>query len=261
MQDAAERFAIRSALGGERTRIIRQFLTESLLLSVCGGVLGLALGYLGIAALRAAIPPYTLPAEANVALDGRVLLFTFTLAVLTGIVFGLVPAVVVTSGDVAVVMKDRARSTSAGVGSKVLRDALVVTQIALAFVLLTGAGTLLVRSLPRMLGANMGFDSTNVITAGVPIANERFPDSQKLNLYLKSIVANIGAIPGVQNVAFTSALPLRGWGYGMPFQIAGQPLVDRANRQVCFFKVVSPAHFHTLAIRQLQGRSLNEHDA
>jgi putative ABC transport system permease protein len=213
-----------------------------------------------MAALRAAIPRYTLPAEANVALDVRVLLFTFALAVLTGIIFGLAPAVLVTRGDLAGVMKDRARNTSAGMGSKTLRNALVVTQVALAFVLLTGAG-LLIRSLSRMVAADMGFDSTNVITGGLPIANERFPDSQKLNLYLKSIVANIGAIPGVRDVAFTSALPLRGWGYGMPFQIAGQPLVDRANRQVCFFKMVSPSYFHALGIRLLQGRSLNEHDA
>ena len=251
--------AIRSALGGERGRILRQFLTESVLLSACGGILGLGLGYAGMAALRVAIPPNTLPAEANVTLDLRVLLFTFALSVLTGIVFGLAPAIVVTRGGVAGVMKDRARNTSAGVGSKALRSALVVTQVALAFVLLTGAG-LLLRSLGRMLDADMGFDSTNVITAGVPIPNEQFPDPQKLNLYLKSIVANIGAIPGVRDVAFTSALPLRGWGYGMPFQIAGQPSVDRANRQACFFKMVSPSYFHALGMRLLEGRGLSEHD-
>jgi putative ABC transport system permease protein len=133
-----------------------------------------------MAALKAAIPPYTLPAEANVALDVRVLLFTFALSVLTGIIFGLAPALVVTRGDLAGVMKDRARNTSRGAGSKALRNALVVTQVALAFVLLTGAG-LLIRSLSRMLAADMGFDSTNVITAGLPIANEKYPDAQRLN--------------------------------------------------------------------------------
>ncbi|MBV8843317.1 MAG: FtsX-like permease family protein [Bryobacterales bacterium] len=231
--------AIRSALGGERGRIVRQFLTESVLLSFGGGILGLAVGYAGMAALRAAVPPNTLPAEADVALDIRVLLFTLSLSVLTGIVFGLAPAIVVTRGDVASVMKERARNTSAGTGSKALRTALVVTQVALAFVVLTGAG-LLLRSLSRMLAADMGFDSTNVITFGVPIPREQFPDPVKLNLYLKSIVANVGAIPGVREVAFASALPLSGWGYGMPFQIAGQPEVDRANRKVCFFKMVTP---------------------
>lgn len=251
--------AIRSALGGERTRIIRQFLTESVLLSLSGGVLGLGLGYAGMAALRASIPPYTLPAEANVGLDLRVLLFTFALAVLTGIVFGLAPAVVVTRGDVGGVMKDRARNTSAGIGSKALRNALVVTQVALAFVLLTGAG-LLIRSFSRMLNADLGFDSTNVITAGLPIANEQFPDPRKLNLYLKSIVANIGAIPGVRDVAFASTPPLQGWGYGMPFQIAGEPLVDRANRQGCFFKMISPSYFAAVGMRVIQGRGLNHHD-
>ena len=251
--------SIRSALGGERRRIIRQFLTESVLLSAAGGILGLGVGYAGMAALRAAIPPYTLPAEASVAIDLPVLLFTFALSVLTGIVFGLAPAVMVTRGDLAGVMKDRARNVSAGAGRKALRSALVVTQVALAFVLLTGAG-LLIRSLGRMLDADLGFDSTNVITAGLPIPNEKYPDPAKLNLYLKSIVANIQAIPGVRDVGFTSALPLQGWGYGMPFQIEGQPVADRANRQAAFFKMVSPSYFHVLGMHLLQGRSLNEHD-
>lgn len=251
--------SIRSALGGERSLIVRQFLTESVLLSGCGGVLGLGLGYAGMAALRAAIPPNTLPAEANVVLDIRVLAFTFAVSVLTGIVFGLAPAIMVTRGDVASIMKDRARGASAGTGRKTLRGALAVAQVALAFVLLTGAG-LLLRSLSRMLSADMGFDSTNVITAGLPIANERYPDPQKLNVYLKSIVAKVQAIPGVRDVAFTSALPLQGWGYEMPFQIAGQPLVDRPNRPICFFKMVSPTYFHTLGMRLLQGRGFNEHD-
>jgi putative ABC transport system permease protein len=252
--------AIRSALGGERLRIVRQFLTESVLLAGGGGILGLGLGYAGMAALRAAIPPNTLPAEANVALDIRVLLFTLALAVLTGVIFGLAPAVVVTRGDVSGLMKDRARNTSAGTGSRALRNALVVTQVALAFVVLTGAG-LLLRSLSRMLDADMGFDSTNVITARLPISNDQMPDPVKLNLYLKTILANMGAIPGVRDAAFTSALPLGGWGYGMPFQIADQPIVDRANRPVCFFKMVSPGYFHALGMRLLQGRGLNEHDA
>jgi putative ABC transport system permease protein len=251
--------SIRSALGGERSRIIRQFLTESVLLSACGGILGLGLGYAGMAALKAAIPPNTLPAEANVVLDIRVLAFTFAVSVLTGIVFGLAPAIVVTRGDVASVMKDRARGASTSAGRKTLRGALAVAQVALAFVLLTGAG-LLMRSFSRMLSADMGFDSTNVITATLPIPNEQYPDPQKLNIYLKSILASVQAVPGVRDVAFTSALPLQGWGYGMPFQIAGQPEVDRANRQVCFFKMVSAAYFHTLGMRLLQGRGFNEHD-
>jgi putative ABC transport system permease protein len=251
--------AIRAALGGERTRIIRQFLTESVLLSVTGGALGLALGYLGMAALKASIPPFTLPREANVTLDLRVLIFTIVLSVITGIVFGLVPAIITTRSNLASVMKDRARNTSSGSGRKTLRGALVITQVALAFVLLTGAG-LLIRSFSRMLSADMGFDSTNVVTAGLPIPEERYPDPRQLNQYLHSVSASVGAVPGVRDVALTSALPLQGWGYGMPFQIAGQPVVDRANRQSCFFKIVSPSYFLTLGMRLERGRGLNDHD-
>jgi len=251
--------AIRSALGGERTRIIQQFLTESVLLSVCGGVLGLGLGYAGIAALKAAIPPFTLPAEAAVALDVRVLIFTLVLSVLTGIVFGLAPAIAITRSNLSGIMKDSARNSSAGTGRRTLGGALVVTQVALAFVLLTGSG-LLIRSFFRMQQADMGFDSTNVITAGLPIPNERYPDPRQLNSYLRSILTSVGSVPGTREIAFTSALPLQGWGYGMPFQIAGQANVDRAKREACFFKMVTPSYFRTLGIRVRQGRDLNDRD-
>ena len=251
--------AIRAALGGERTRIVRQFLTESMLLALGGGVLGIALGYAGMAALKAAVPPYTLPSEANVALDLRALLFTFALTVLTGIVFGLAPAIITTSSNLADVMKDRTRNTSGGAGRVNLRGALVVAQVALAFVLLTGAG-LLLKSFSRMLSADLGFDSTNVVTAGLPIPDERYPDPRQLNQYLRSLVANINAVPGIRDVALTSALPLRGWGYGMPFQIAGRPTVDLAKRPSGFFKMVSPSYFRTLGMRVLRGRALSDHD-
>ncbi len=251
--------AIRAALGGERKRIIQQFLTESVLLSMSGGVLGLGLGYAGMAALKAAVPPFTLPAEADVALDMRVLIFTLVLSVLTGIVFGLAPAIMTTRSNLAGIMKDRARNASGGAGRNTLRGALVITQVALAFMLLTGAG-LLIRSFSRMLRADIGFDSTNVVTAGLPIPDERYPDPRQLNEYLRSVIANIGAVPGVRDVAFTSSLPLRGWGYGMPFQIAGQPTVDRSNRQACFFKMVTPSYFRTLGMKVRQGRALNDHD-
>ncbi|HEX5226935.1 MAG TPA: ABC transporter permease [Bryobacteraceae bacterium] len=251
--------AIRTALGGERARIVRQFLTESLLLSVSGGILGLALGYAGMAGLKASIPNGTLPAEAAVALDSRVLIFTLVLSVVTGLVFGIAPALAITRSNLADVMKDRARNSSAGLGRKSLRGALVVAQVALAFILLVGAG-LLLRSFSRMLTADLGFDSTNVETAQMPIPTERYPDPARLNEYVRSVVAGIGTIPGVREVAFSSALPLRGWGYGMPFQIAGRPTVDRANRPVGFFKMVTPTYFQVLGMRVLKGRLLNEHD-
>ena len=251
--------AIRAALGGERSRIVRQFLTESILLALGGGVLGIALGYEGMAALKAAVPPYTLPKEAAVALDLRALLFTFALTVLTGIIFGLAPAIITTGSNLADVMKDRSRNTSGGAGRVNLRGALVVAQVALAFVLLTGAG-LLLRSFSRMLSADLGFDSTNVVTAGLPIPDGRYPDPRQLNQYLRSIVANVGAVPGVRDVALTSALPLQGWGYGMPFQIAGRPQVDIANRPVGFFKIVSPSYFRALGMRVLRGRPLSDQD-
>jgi len=250
--------AVRASLGAGRWRLIRQFLTESVLLSVSGGVLGLALGYATMLLLRWAIPPFSLPREAVVSMDGRLLLFTLLIAVVTGLLFGLAPALQAARPDLATCMREGGRGSTTGSGRR-LRSALVVAEVALAFVLLTGAG-LLLRSFQLLLRVEAGFDSTNVITMGLPIPEKRFPDPAQLNGYLREVVSHVEALPGVREAALTTALPLQGASYGMPFQIANRPTVDRANRQGCFFKMVSANYFHALGIKLRKGRSLNQQD-
>jgi len=251
--------AIRASIGAGRWRLVRQFLTENVLLSICGGGLGLALGLALKAGLMAALPPFSLPREADVAIDTRVLLFTLILAVFTGIIFGLAPALQATRPNLAGCMKEGGRGSSSGSRHRV-RGGLVITEVALAFVLLTGAG-LLIRSFFQMQQVDTGFDSTNVLTAVLPISDKRFPDPAGLNAYLREVVGRVESIPGVRDVALTSALPMQGWGYGMPFQRADKPIVDRANRRACFFKMVSPSYFRTLSLRLRKGRALGDQDA
>jgi putative ABC transport system permease protein len=250
--------AIRASIGAGRWRLVRQFLTENVLLSICGGALGLGLGLLLKSGLQMAVPPFSLPREADVAIDWRVLLFTMALAIFTGIIFGLAPALQATRPNLAGCMKEGGRGVSSGRRQRV-RSALVVTEVALAFVLLTGAG-LLIRSFFRMQQVDTGFESRNVLTAVLPIPEQRFPDPAALNIYLREVVKRVESLPGVRDVALTSALPMRGWGYGMPFQRADKPMVDRANRRGCFFKMVSPSYFRALGMRLRKGRPLEEHD-
>ncbi len=250
--------AIRVALGAGRWTLARQFLTESLLISFAGGALGVLLGQLAMSGLKAVMPQYALPSEANVTLDGRVLLFSFALTVLTGLVVGLFPAVKATRPNLTQSLKQGGLGSSAGAHSRV-HSSLVVIEIALAFVLLTGAG-LLIRSLGKISNVDPGFDSTNVLTFNLPVSDERFPDPVGLNTFLGQLDARLRALPGVTDVALTSALPMQGWGYGMPFQVADQKVIDRANRKACFFKMVSPSYFQTLKMRLLKGRRLADTD-
>lgn len=252
--------AIRSSLGASRWRLVGQFLSENVILSLCGGVLGVALGYATMAGLKAAVPPYSFPREAAVSLDGRVLVFALGLSLFTAILFGLAPALHATRQNLASSMKEGGRGTGAGRAGQRARSFLVVAEMALAFVLLCGAG-LLIRSFFAMQGVDTGFDSTNVITAELPIASARFPDADRLNSYLRQISDSVQALPGVRGVAVTSALPMKGWGYGMPFQLADKPIVDRANRQACFFKMVSPPYFSVLGMKVRKGRALSDRDA
>jgi putative ABC transport system permease protein len=251
--------AIRAAIGAGRWRLVRQFLTESLLLSAGGGALGLAVAYAGLAVMKAYMPDGTIPPNLQVVMDGRVLLFVLGLSVVTGVLFGLVPAFKSTRPDLTNSIKQGGIGASPGHASRRFRGSLVVAEVALAFVLLAGAG-LLIRSFFSMQAVETGFDSTNVVTAELPISDQRFKTATEFKLYVHQISEAVAAVPGVRDVAFTSALPLEGWGYGMPFQIVGAKALDVANRPDCFFKMVGSSYFRTLGIRLTKGRFLDEHD-
>jgi putative ABC transport system permease protein len=251
--------AVRASLGAGRWRLARQFLAENLVLSVFGGVVGIGLGYALMKGIQALLPPFALPAEVDIRMNTQVLLFALAVAVATGLLFGLAPAVQAARTNLAGSMKGGAHGSTAGSAGGRVRGTLAVAEIALAFVLLVGSG-LLMRSFFSLLNVDPGFDSTNVLTAGLPIAQQRYPDPAQLNAYLDSIQAAVQAVPGVRETAMTSALPLQGWGYGMPYLIADRENVDRARRAGGFFKMVTPSYFSTLGITLRKGRVLSESD-
>jgi putative ABC transport system permease protein len=205
------------------------------------------------------MPPFMLPAEADVQMDWRVLLFTVAVALLTGILFGIAPALQATRTSTTGVLKEGGRGSTSGVARHRLRNALIVSEIALAFMLLTGAG-LLIRSFARMLQVDPGFETTNTVAMGLPGITVEDTDGPKLHAYYSSILESIRAVPGIRDVATTSALPMRGWRYGMPFRIDGKESGDRSARPAGFFKIVSPSYFQTIGMRLKSGRLLEEGD-
>jgi putative ABC transport system permease protein len=251
--------AIRAALGAGRTRLVRQFLTENLLLALLGGAIGIAVGYVALRGFQLLVPPFAFPREARITLDARVLLFAVAISIGTGLLFGVVPAIHATSPELTGVMKDGGRGSTDRASRKHLRDALIVVEVALAFVLLVGSG-LMMQSFLRLLNVDPGIDPSNVLTLAVPITTERFPEASRLNVYLRDIRASVDAVPGVRETAWSCAPPLQGACYGMPMQVASRPLIDRANRPGGFFKVVSPSYFSALKLHIVRGRALTDRD-
>ncbi len=256
--DREREIAVRSALGARRLRLIRQLLTENVLLGIVGGVAGLGLGDALMRGIKLWMPPYMLPPQANVHMNYGVLVFTLVVGVLTGIVFGLAPALSGTRPDLAGSLKEGGRTT-AGLTRHRMRTALVVAEVMLSFVLLAGAG-LLIRSFSRLASVNPGVDTTNVLTMGLPMSMAKNTNGATLTNYLREITETVRSVPGVRDAAVTSALPMEGWGFGMPFLIAGRTYVDPAHRPACFFKIVGPSYFYTLGMTLLKGRGLAEAD-
>jgi putative ABC transport system permease protein len=251
--------AVRAALGASRWHLVRQVLIENVVISVCGGIVGVGVGYAMMKWIQSLIPPYALPPAVDIRMDTSVLLFTLTVAVVTGLLFGVAPAAQTTNPSLVSALKEGGHGTTAGSPGRRVSRVLVVAEIALAFVLLVASG-LLMRSFFKLLDIDPGFNATNVLTAGLPISQEQHPDPVELNAYLASISAAVEAVPGVRKTALTSALPLQGWGYGVPYSIADREFVDRANRRPAFFKIVSPSYFDALGIKLLAGRVLRDND-
>ena len=251
--------AMRAALGASRFRLVQQLLIENLALSVCGGIVGIGVGDAMMKWIQSLIPPYSLPPAVEITMDTSVLLFTLVVAVVTGVLFGVVPAAKTTTPDLVSALKQGAHGTTQQSPDRRMRGGLVIGEIALAFVLLVASG-LLMRSFYKLLDVDPGFDATNVLTTGLPINQQQHSDPVELNAYLRSISAALKAVPGVRETAMTSALPLQGWGFGVPYAIAGRETANPTNRRSAFFKIVSPSYFSALGIKLIAGRVLSETD-
>ncbi len=247
--------AVRTALGAGRARLVRQLLTESVLLSVTGALLGIVIAYWGVQALLAGLPQNTSLAE-QVAIDGTVLVFTAAIAILTGLVFGLVPAWQASRADVQETLKEGGRSGSTGVGHHRMRSALVVVETAMALILLVGTG-LMLKSFWRVLQADGGFNPGGVLTASVSGPDTKYREPAQRRAFIEHVVAKVKAIPGVDYAA--SALPLLG-GWQSGFSIEGRPPAQPGQRPSADVTRVSPDYFAAMGIRLLKGRAFDERD-
>jgi predicted permease len=249
--------AIRSTLGAGQWRIMRQMLTEGVVLSLAGGAGGILVGFIGLR-LLVAMSERQLPGVADASLHPAVLAFTLALAVLTGLVFGIVPAVVAARGDANALLKDDSSRSSAGRGTGFTRAALVVAETALALVLLVGAG-LLIKSFARLMDVDPGFAAENVLTAQVNLPAPRHPDAAARRLFWQRLLEKTRAIPGVTSAGLTSNVPFNGMvssgsynivGYTPP---TGQPPHGRQE-------VVGGDYFKAMQIPLVEGRLFTDGD-
>jgi len=250
--------AVRSALGAGRARLTKQLLTESGLMALLGGGLGLVLAYLGTTLLVSIAPPGT-PRIEEVGVDGRVLGFAVAVSVISGLLFGLVPALRSARGDLNAGLREGGRGGSGAQGGMRARGVLVSGQVALALMLLVGAG-LLVRSFQKLRSEDLGFQPQDVLSLQVGVSPERYPDPQTLRSFVHRAEERLGAIPGVSSVGTTTWLPLTGFGSDTGFNIEGQPLPERGQSQAVWFRRVTPGYPEAIGMRLEAGRWITDRD-
>ena len=254
-------FAIRAALGAGRGRILRQLLTESILLSLTGGVLGLALGLIGVHALLA-VSPGNLPRIGEngspVGLDWRVLAFTLAVSLFTGILFGLFPALGASRPDLNGALKESGNRQGSGFRQSKARSLLVVSEMSLAIMLLIGAA-LLIRTFIALRAVNPGFDHHNVLTIDMSLAGARFAKTASVSRLARDARQRLNAIPGVEASAATCWPPLESRA-GLPFNVIGRPPGSSTETGDGLWMEVSPGYFDVFKIPILRGRDFTEQD-
>jgi putative ABC transport system permease protein len=253
--------ATRAALGAGRWQIVRQLLSESLVLSLTGGFLGLALGVVGVRLLLS-ISPAGLPRIGEdgsaVTLDGNVLLFTFVVSVVTGILFGLIPAISASRQNLASTLNESSSRSGVGFRRGKIRSILVISEMALALVLVIGAA-LLIRTFVKLQAVDPGFDTHNVLTMSMSISGDRFQKTAGVAQVVRDGTERLHAVPGVTSAAATCCLPLHN-GFGVPFDIVGRPKGNAPSTGGGAYFSVSWRYFETFRIPILRGRSFTEHD-
>jgi putative ABC transport system permease protein len=251
--------AIRSSLGATQKIIFAQMLTESLLLAVGGGILGLGFGWALLRGLVAAMPPFTLPDEADLSLNLPILLFTLAATTLAGLLFGCVPAWHASKADPAQILKEGG-GTGTGTGRKRLRRSLVVGEFALALTLLAGAG-LAIHSFFNLTRVDLGVRTDHILTFFLPVPESRPKDPATIVAYYRRMLDSIRSVPGVSQVTAMTGLPLEGAGFGMPFTLAGDAAYnDPSQRPNTGFGMATPDFLSTFGIQLLKGRTFSEQD-
>jgi putative ABC transport system permease protein len=249
--------AIRTALGASRMEIIRQLVTESLVLAVLGGVVGVALAAGLMQGILALMPEFTLPSEADVRLNLPVLLVTFGACVLSGVLFGCAPAWQAARANTNETLKESGRSM--GDARHRLRRALVVLEFALALTLLAGGG-LAIRSLISLSNTSLGFRTDRLLTFNLPMAPDKFPNTDAAATFYHQLLERVEALPGVESVSVSTGMPIAGTSFGMPFRIVGKPVDDPSKRPGAGFNQVSPSYYKTFGIPMQRGRAFTDAD-
>jgi putative ABC transport system permease protein len=247
--------AIRTALGAARSRLVMQMLAESLVLSLTGGALGLLLAYLAIPAIRT-LSAGAIPRVADVSIDSTVLLFTLAASVITGVIFGLVPAWQSSRGSTGAALKEGGRSNVSGGGW--LRSALLVGEVAMSVVLLVGAA-LLLRSFSKLTNVDPGFNPDGVLAFSVSLPQAAYGDDGKVFQYWDTLLERLGAAPAVKSVAAVQSLPIRG-SYVLSVEIKGRPEPKPGEEPSANFRAITPDYFSTLGIPLLRGRAFTRQD-
>ncbi|HYY97748.1 MAG TPA: ABC transporter permease [Pyrinomonadaceae bacterium] len=248
--------ALRVALGASRARLVRQFLTESVLLAALGGVVGLLLALWGVNLLKAFIPDSISQVKA-IAVDAKVLGFTLLVSLLTGLIFGLAPATQSSNFNLNETLKEGGRDTASGSRGKRIRSLLVVAEVAVSLVLLIGAG-LLINSFLRLRSVEPGFKPGNLLTMGVELSEQKYPDLARRTAFYDDLISRVEALPGVRSASVTNWIPLVSQGDSVGVSVDGLPDPGPGKKPIVVTRIVGPHYFKTMGIQLVRGRDFDE---
>jgi len=250
--------AIRAALGAGRWRLARQLITESILLSLLSGAVGILIAVWGLGALRY-YGAEQLPRLAEVHINARVLLFTLGVSLCTGFVFSLLPILKASRPDVNEVLKSGTKAATSGASLRLWRESLVVSEVALSLALLVGAG-LMIKSFAQLVNVPPGFDASNVLTGRISMTRDVYEKPEECVRYVNQTLARLSALPGVESVAFVAPMPFSGGNVGSDFRIEGRPIPEPGREPVAHNRSVTPQYFQAMKIGLVKGRYFTEQD-